>query len=271
MAKSNFIGTWVRRFLLEYLVMDRDLSHNTQQSYRDTFRLILPLIGKVTRKSLDKLEIEDMSAAHVKTFLRQVEEDRGCGAATRNQRLAAIRSLGNFIAMHSPEHISWYGEIRAIPFKRSPRPEVTYLEKPEIDALLETPDRRTALGHRDHAILLFLYNSGARASEVAAVQIGDLSVEQPENGSVLIHGKGGKLRRCPLWARTVDVLKPLIQARPESEHVFLNRRGRPLTRGYACEDHSLDGAGSQTVRLHLPACATDPLLAEDPRRCLGRR
>jgi site-specific recombinase XerD len=230
MDKSSFIGSWVRRFLLEYLVMDRDLSPNTQQSYRDTLRLILPLLARVTRKSLDKLEIEDMSAAHVKTFLQQVEEDRGCGAATRNQRLAAIRSLASFIATHSPEHISWYGQIRAIPFKRSPRPELTYLEKSEIDALLQTPDHRTAQGRRDHAILVFLYNSGARASEVATVQIGDLDLHHKERGSVLIHGKGGKIRRCPLWARTIDALKPLIEKRPEAEHVFLNRRGKPLTR-----------------------------------------
>ena len=226
----NLLGSWIRRFLIEYLIMDRGLSHNTQQSYRDTLRLVLPLIAKVTRKPLDKLEIEDLSEVHVKTFLRQVEEDRGCGVATRNQRLAAIRSLAKFIAMHSPEHISWCGEIRAIPLKRSPSPEVTYLEKAEMDALLDAPNCNTPLGRRDHAVLLFLYNSRARADEVAHTQIGDLDLEESGIPSVVIRGKGGKLRRRPIWGRAVNVLRPLIESRPTTDHVFLNRRGRPLTR-----------------------------------------
>ncbi len=228
--KVNLLGSWIRRFLLEYLIMDRALSHNTQQSYRDTLRLILPLIAKVSRKPLDKLEIEDLSKVHVKTFLRQVEEDRGCGVATRNLRLSAIRSLAKFIAMHSPEHISWSAEILAIPRKRSPSPEVTYLEKAEMDALLDAPNCNTSLGRRDHAILLFLYNSGARADEVAHAHIGDFNLAESGIPSVLIRGKGGKVRRCPIWGRTVNVLRPLIESRPSTDNVFLNRRGRPLTR-----------------------------------------
>lgn len=228
--KVNLLGSWIRRFLLEYLITDRDLSHNTQQSYRDTLRLVLPIIAKVTRKPLDKLEIEDLSNVHVKTFLRHVEEDRGCGVATRNQRLSAIRSLAKFIAMHSPEHISWCAEIKGIPLKRSPSPEVTYLEKAEMDALLDAPNCNTSLGRRDHAILLFLYNSGARADEVAHTHIGDLNLEESGIPSVLIRGKGGKVRRCPIWGRTVKVIRPLIESRSSTDYVFLNRRGRPLTR-----------------------------------------
>jgi integrase/recombinase XerD len=250
--KVNLLGSWVRRFLLEYLIMDRDLSHNTQQSYRDTLRLVLPLIAKVTRKPLDKLEIEDLSEVQVKAFLRQVEEDRGCGAATRNQRLSAIRSLAKFIAMHSPEHISWCGEIQAIPLKRSPSPEVTYLEKAEMDALLDAPNCKTSLGRRDHAILLFLYNSGARADEVAHSQIGDLNLEESTIPSVLIRGKGGKVRRCPIWARTVDALRPLIESRSSNDHVFLNRQGNPLTR-YGI--HGVVERHVKTVQKKMPSLA----------------
>ena len=107
------------------------------------------------------------------------------------------------------------------------------MEKDELDALLKAPDRRTAQGRRDSAVLLFLYNTGARADEVAQVQIGDLELgAAPERdvSSVLLRGKGNKLRRCPLWPKTVDQLRPLLGRRAASEHVFLNRRGQPLTR-----------------------------------------
>jgi len=102
-----------------------------------------------------------------------------------------------------------------------------------MDALLATPDMTTAQGRRDHALLLFLYNAGARADETAQVRISDLTLPQvPDRdlASVLIRGKGNKARRCPLWAQTVRELAALVQGRDPSEHVFLNRFGRPITR-----------------------------------------
>ena len=105
-----------------------------------------------------------------------MEEKRGCGVATRNQRLAAIHSLAHFIGLHSPEHIEWCGQVRVVPFKKAPVVPVCYLEKEEMDALLAAPDVNTAQGRRDHALLLFLYNTGARADEAAHVLIGDLQL-----------------------------------------------------------------------------------------------
>lgn len=255
MKNSTLLGPWIRRFLLEHLIIDRNLARNTQQSYRDTLRQILPLVAKWVGKAIDSLAVDDLSPAHVKAFLTQIEETRSCGAATRNQRLAAIRSLAKFIALHSPEHVAWCREIRTIPFKRSPRPLVTYLEKSEMDALLRAPDRKSDRGRRDYAVLLFLYNTGARADEVAHVRIGDLSLGSGAQhaSSVLIRGKGGKLRRCPLWAKAVSELLPLIEGRPDSQHLFLNRRGEPLTR-YGI--HALVERHAQAVARELPALKT---------------
>ena len=107
------------------------------------------------------------------------------------------------------------------------------MEKDELDALLKAPDQRTAQGYRDYAVLLFLYNTGARADEVAQVRIGDLdlgAISSRDASSLVLHGKGNKTRRCPLWPRTVDKLQLLINGRSASQHVFLNRRGQPLTR-----------------------------------------
>jgi len=215
------------------MVSERNLARNTQRSYRDTLCLLLPFVARAARRRLDLLRIEDISATRVRAFLQELEKHRGWGAATRNQRLAAIRSLSRFISLHSPAQIAWCGELGNIPLKKGAHPLVTYLEKDEMDALLAAPDRGTAQGCRDHAVLLFMYNTGARADEVAHVQITDLALEStPRSGtsSVLIHGKGNKSRRCPLWASTVNELLHLVGKRAMSEHIFLNRRGQPLTR-----------------------------------------
>lgn len=233
MRDTSLLGPWVRRFLMEHMVSERNLARNTQRSYRDTLRLLLPAIARRARKPIDRLAVTDVSADRVRQFLNELEEKRGCAISTRNQRLAAIHALAKFIGLHAPELVEWSGQMRTVPFKKGPRALVTYLEKPEMDALLEAPDLTTAQGCRDHAMLQFLYNAGARADEAAQVRIEDLTLPQvPDRdlASVLIRGKGNKPRRCPLWAQTVRELAALVQGRGPSEHVFLNRCGRPITR-----------------------------------------
>ena len=233
MADTARLGPWVRRFLLEHLIGERNLSVNTQRSYRDTLALLIPFAARQVHKKVDELTAVDLSERCVAAFLVDLEESRGCSTSTRNQRLAAIHALSHFVAIHSPEHIVWYGQIRAIPFKKCTSRPVTYLEKPEMDALLASPDLGTSQGQRDHLMLLFLYNTGARADEAVQILIGDLNLAQVPSRDlswVKIRGKGNKERCCPVWPQTVKELIPAIEGRPSSEHVFLNRYGRPITR-----------------------------------------
>jgi site-specific recombinase XerD len=227
MNDLTLLGPWVRRFLLEHLVAERNLARNTQRSYRDALVLLIPFIADKQHQSVDRLSVTNVSADLVRLFLTDLEQSRKCSIATRNQRLAAIHALARFVGEHSPEHIAWCGQIRSIPFKKTSRAIIPYLDKPEMDALLGAPDRQTAQGRRDHALLLFLYNSGARAQEAAQVLINDLDLS---GYSVKIHGKGGKERQCPLWPSTVEELKPLIVNRSPAGCVFLNRCGHPITR-----------------------------------------
>jgi len=130
--------------------------------------------------------------------------------------------------MRSPLHIAWATEIRSIPFKKVAKNLIGYLERAEMNALLKSPDRRTELGDRDYAILLFLYNSGARADEAAGLLIRDLHLKA--GPAVRIVGKGNKHRLCPLWPATVSALSRLIAGRTETEPVFLGRRHERMTR-----------------------------------------
>src|SRR3954451_18078436 len=227
------LGPWVRRFLLEHLMGERNLARNTQRSYRDSLALLIPFIADKVHKKVDQLEVEHLAAEHVQRFLQHLEESRGCSVTTRNQRLAAIHALARFIGERGPEHIEWCGRMQAVPFKRAAKTSITYLEKPEMDALLAAPDRRSAQGRRDYALLLFLYNTGARADEAAQLSIDDLRlahVPRRDHSSIKIRGKGNKVRFCPLWPHTVEVLDTLVHDKAPTAHVFMNRCGRPLTR-----------------------------------------
>jgi site-specific recombinase XerD len=228
MKDESLLGPWVRRFLLDHLVAERNLSHNTQASYRDTLMLLLPFVSRQGGGAIDRMTVEDLTPAIVRTFLDHLERDRQCSDVTRNQRLATIHSLARFIGTRSPVHLAWCAEMRAIPFKKTAKTVIGYLEKAEMDALLNQPDRRTSLGVRDHALLLFLYNSGARADEAAKLTVGNLQLGT--SPSVRLHGKGNKFRTCPLWPTTGTSLSRLVAERDKTGSVFLSRVNEPLTR-----------------------------------------
>lgn len=233
MTDTRLLSSWVRRFLLEYLISERNLSVNTQKSYRDMLRLLLPFASEAAGKATEKLLVEDLSEDCVRNFLIRLGDKRHSSASTRNQRLAGIRSLARFIAMHAPEYTGWYGRLKSIPLRKSSTALISYLERDEMDALLAAPDVKTVQGQRDHAVLLFLYNTGARAGEVTQVTIGDLTLSIAaghNNSSVVIHGKGNRLRRCPLWPETARLLQLLSSDRLSHEPLFINREKRPLNR-----------------------------------------
>lgn len=228
MREHDQLAPWVRRFLLEHLVAERNLARNTQVSYRDTLTQALPFVARVAGRPVDRLLVEDVSAQRIRAFLDHVERERGCGTLTRNHRLAALHSLARFIGARSPEHAAWCCEVRNVPFKKAAKSTIGYLDKPEVEALLQAPDRTTLMGQRDHALLLFLYNSGARADEAANLRIGNLMLGT--SPSVRILGKGNKWRICPLWPMTVDVLRPLVLDRSAEAPVFRGRTGESMTR-----------------------------------------
>lgn len=124
MAETMKLGPWVRRFLLEHLVSERNLARTTQRSYRDTMALLIPFIAARVHKQIDKLDIDHVSTNNVQPFLQHLEHTRDCSLTTCNQRLAVIHALARFIGQHCPEYIEWCGKIRAIPFKRTSKTSI---------------------------------------------------------------------------------------------------------------------------------------------------
>src|SRR5260370_785422 len=232
MPERESLGPWLRRFLVEYIVTERNLARNTRTSYRDTFSLLLPFVSRKLRRPVDRLAVRDLTSGLVLKFLAHLEEDRGCSVRTRNQRLAAIRAFARFVSSRDPAHVEWCGHIRAIASKKSMPQPVGWLTRAEMEAMLAVPDRNTARGRNEYALLLFLYNTGARVSEATQLKVSDLQIGRRSGGHDLatLHGKGGKMRQCPLWPETEHVLAGEIIDRVAEDAVFLSRLGKPFTR-----------------------------------------
>ena len=201
----------LQAFFTQRLVAQRRASPNTVAAYRDTFRLLLGFASAELGRSPAQLGLEDLDAPFIGAFLNTLETERGNAVATRNARLAAIHSLFSFAALRHPEHAAIIQRVLAIPPKRADRALVSFLTRPEIDALLASPDRTTWIGRRDHALLAVAVQTGLRVSELIGLTCQDVSLR---TGSHLrCQGKGRKERHTPLTPAIAAVLRVWLQER----------------------------------------------------------
>jgi len=228
---SPSLGQLLFSFFEDYLKCQKGLRPSSIKSYRDTMKLFLQFIAEEAHQRLSRLSVADLTCERVQCFLKTLEEKRHNHVRTRNQRLAAIRTFFEYVVQHLPEALREAERVAAIPTKRAAPIETRFLERDEIDTLFRSSALAGKAGLRDRALLLFLYNTGARVQEVA-----ELSVKNLELGAtplVHLHGKGDKWRTCPLWKETAQLLQQLLADVPSSNvqsPVFASAQGRPLTR-----------------------------------------
>jgi site-specific recombinase XerD len=228
--KPPDLGRLVPRFFTEHLVQQRNLSANTVAAYRDTFRLLLRFLCRTRRITPSMLPLTALDADAVLAFLRHLETDRQNTPRSRNARLAAIRSFIHYLSdLLGPTLPETTRRVLAIPSKRHTRRMVGFLTRPEIAALLSMADDSWT-GRRNHLLLLLLYNTGARVSEITAVRVRD--VRSTDCRHVLLHGKGRKERTVPLWAETRRTLRRWLSENEllEDAPLLPNRFGQALTR-----------------------------------------
>jgi len=228
--KTSDLGQLLPRYFTEHLVGQRDLSTNTVAAYRDTFRLFLRFLCRKRQTAPSMLPLNALNADTVLAFLGHLEAERHNSPRSRNARLAAIRSFVGYLSdLLGPTLPESTRRILTIRSKRHTRRMVGFITRPEITALLRAKDESWT-GRRNHLLLLLLYNTGARVSEITGVRVRD--VQAGDCRQVLLHGKGRKERAVPLWAETRRALRRWIAENRLTDDAPLlsNRFGRPLTR-----------------------------------------
>ena len=229
---TTALATALRAFLVQHLPLTRGLSPRTIASYRDTFVLMLRFLAARHARDVVDLGLEHMQVDDVLAFLDHLETERKNSVATRNARLAALHLFARFLATRDPTQVEEAQRLLAVPVKRGPSRTINYLEGDEIGAMIDavSPQRRDNI--RDRALLLTLFNTGARVQELLDIKTSDLQLDRPT--FVRLRGKGRKERLCPLWPETAEALRGLLRAMPvpatDGALVFRNHRGEPMTR-----------------------------------------
>ena len=203
------LSTCIHRFFDQYLTHIKGVSVHTVKAYRDTFKLLLPFAEKYHGIRFDSLRLEHLSSDLILGFLNQLEKQRNNQAQTRNNRLAAVKSFAKMIRFMYPQHRDLADAILNIPQKRSLKPMVGFLYNDEILKVFASVDIRNKEGFRDYTLLHLLYDSGARASEIASLNLDYFNAEQK---TMAIMGKGNRYRLVKLEPRTVQLLQLYISS-----------------------------------------------------------
>lgn len=234
MKMTNDFPQLLSEFLLHELPILHNQSKNTIISYRDTYVQLLKYMEEEKNIRSNTVQVTDLTVNTIEEFLNWLESEKGNSINTRNQRLAAIRSLFHYIQKNAPEYMFQCHQIIGIPFKKAEKRVIGFLNEEKTKELLAIPDSSTKKGLRDQALLCLLYDSGARVQELADAKVRDLHLDSP--AQIKLTGKGRKIRNVPLMNQTVSILKQYMQLNKldnglNSDHpLFYNSRERKLTR-----------------------------------------
>lgn len=233
------------KYLAEYLPGQRNASPNTILSYRDTFKLLLRFAENVHGIRPERLTLADIDSQFVGSFLDWLENSQGCAISTRNLRLAAIRAFFRYLQRSKPELLAQCQQLLSINSKAAAKPLVDYLSVDAVKRILAAPNISDPYGLRDAVLLGLLYESGARVSEVTALNVVDVRVAAP--AVVTLFGKGRKSRQCPLSATMAGNLSQYLSVwklnAPEksANPLFVNHKSERLSRAgvkYILEKYS---------------------------------
>jgi integrase/recombinase XerD len=239
-------------FFTDRMITQKHASEHTIRSYRDTWRLLLAFAQETTGTPPWKLDIGQLDAGLITSFLRWLETSRGSSPVTRNARLSAIRSLFRYAALRAPDNAAVIQRVLAIEASRTDTTIVSWLTDDEADALLAAPDRGTWTGCRDYALLLTAIRAGLRVSELTGLTRGDIHFGT--GAHVRCTGKGRKERCTPLDPQTVAALRAWLARNPGRDDgpLFATRRGTAMSR---------DAVHARITRYQQDAAESCPSLA----------
>ena len=209
-VKDAELFTLIKNFLTVYLPVQRKASPHTVMDYRTALDQLLEFVSR--RKKIPYLSVtfSMLDRAMVEAYLDHLTQERGLAPATRNNRLAAIKSFMSYASACRPEYISNMNEIAGIRVQKDdPFSKVDYMTEDAVRALLAAPDTTTRIGLRDQFFMILLYDTGGRIQEIIDIRI--CHIKTGKNPSVLLHGKGGRARTVPLMCGTISHLKKYME------------------------------------------------------------
>lgn len=223
----DLAGRYLAKFFTDYLAGERAASPATIGSYRDAMKLLLTWFHDAEDIPPEKLRLADIDRPRILRFLDWLQTGRSCSTATRNQRLAVIKSFCRYTAVEQPDHLDQVTGIVAIRQQNTPAPDLEHLSGDEVKVLLAEPGTASPRALRDTVLLTLAYDTGARVQELCDLNVADIRRATPM--TVTIRGKGAKIRYVPVMGPTAHLVADYLEH--HNPHPGLGADADPLFHG----------------------------------------
>ena len=251
MAAPPTFPALVQAFFANYVTQQRALSPCTVAAYRDTFKLFLNFTTVRCGKSPAAMKLADITPDVILAFLDHLEHERHNTVRSRNARLAALRSFLKFASHRDVASLHVIERALGVPMKRFERPMLGFLSREEMLVVIGTPSN-SWISQRDHLLLVLLYNTGARVSEIIGIRVADVVLDA--TACVHLRGKGRKQRSLPLWRSTAKEVRAWLKLNPQllpTSALLPNRDGEAMTRDNVTKRLKLAVATAAKINVEL--------------------
>jgi len=246
----------LEHYFLSYLIAQKKASPQTVATYRDSFTLYLGFLSTIQHINPEKVELVHFSLPYLESFCNHLEQERLCCSSTINLRIASIKSFLRYAAVEAPEYSDIIRKALTLPCRKIDKPVIAFLKKDEYEAMLEICEGNDEISSRDKMLLMVLYNTGCRVSELINVQVSDVSISNKSGtSSIHFYGKGRKERTTPIWKTTAHYIEQYIKSKglERKDRLFQNKQGGNLTRS---------GVSQRIALLATKASSITPSLKE---------
>ncbi len=232
MKKQNAFLEVLSDYLSKYITVTKGLSQNTIKSYTYTFQLLFVFLKEARTLPPEKTDFNTFDQNTLESFLSWMEEVRGCGINTRNQKLSALSAFAKYAVNREPVMAAgFYSAVNVIPKKKVDKPIPVYFTKEEIGILLHIPNGSRKIETRNRTLLSVLYATGARAQELCDIQVGDIHFG--DKTSIKLIGKGNKARRVTIPTQCASLLRDYLSSENKlavlDSYVFSSQTNEHMT------------------------------------------
>lgn len=243
----------IEKYFLSFMITQRKASPRTISTYRDSIRLYLGYLASVYQIKPDKVEMEHFSLDYLSVFAEYLEQQRKCSASTINLRIAAIKSFLKYATVEAPEYSGIIRKSLTLPAQKREKPVMTFIDKNEYEAMLTVSNGSDILSLRDKMMLMILYNTGCRVSELINIHPQDVVIAYDGTSSIRFMGKGRKERVTPIWKTTAAFIGDFIKLQnlANNDKLFQNRSSKPLTRSGVAQRITVISAKAEASALSL--------------------
>lgn len=229
--KNNKLSVFVKKYVVDYLKIQRNFSINTIKSYEYSILDFIKFL-KSEKINVDVLEIKDLKNDHIEKYIKYLR-DKNNNSSTINVKLATLRSFFGYVESKTLEIYPINSNLKNMkPLKEETKIQ-EYFTVEELKLIFQSVSSGKYKNIKYCCILFLIYDCGLRASELCNLKREDLILDRYNPTLIIKNSKGNKTRKVPIDSKEIiNLLKIYLKEYPLElgDYLFNNNQNKPYTR-----------------------------------------